>query len=307
MARPPLHALAGFVAAARTRNLTRAAEGLHLTVSALSHQLRGLEQRLGRQLVERGPRGIALTPDGERLYERIAPHLAAIEDAVRPYAAPRGDVLTLSVLPSMASAWLVPRLPRFMAAHPQVELNLQSSLSLVDFERDRGVDAALRFGPGGWAGVEAVHLFDDWLTPSASPALLRGRSRPTLSSLGELPLLGDPGRRWPDWFRAFGGRAPSRFVAAFDDSETLHRAAAEGLGVALGRMTLAQPYVDAGRLKFLFPQRLKSDYAHYLVYPARNAQHPALQAFRTWVLAEARAWASEDASRAAAPVRRRRR
>lgn len=306
MSRLPLHALAGFAAAARTRNLTRAAEGMHLTVSALSHQLRALEQRLGRRLVERGPRGIALTPDGERLYERVAPHLAAIEDAVRPYAAPRGDVLTLSVLPSMASAWLVPRLPRFMAAHPQVELNLQSSLALVDFDRDRSVDAALRFGPGGWPGVEAVHLFDDWLTPSASPALLRGRPKPTLANLGELPLLGDPGRRWRDWFASFGGRAPSRFVAAFDDSETLHRAAAEGLGVALGRMTLARPYVDAGRLKYLFPQRLKSDYAHYLVFPPRNAQHPALRAFRDWVQAEARVWAEADAT-PATPQRPRRR
>lgn len=302
MSRLPLHALQGFLAAARHRNLTRAADELHLTVSALSHQLRALEERLGRRLFERGPRGVVLTTDGEALHDRIAPHLAAIEDAVRPFAAPRGDVLTLSVLPSMASAWLVPRLPRFMAAHPQVVVNLQSSVALVDFERERGVDAALRFGRGGWPGVEAVHLFDDWLTPAASPALLRGRPKPTLATLGDWPLLGDPGQRWRDWFEAFGGRAPARFVAGFSDSETLHRAAAEGLGVALGRMTLARPLVEAGRLRFLFAQRLKSDYAHHLVYPPRNARHPALRAFRDWVLAEAREWAASDTG--GAPPRR---
>jgi LysR family glycine cleavage system transcriptional activator len=300
MARLPLHALQGFLAAARHRNLTRAADELHLTVSALSHQVRALEERLGKRLLERGPRGVRLTDDGEQLHQRIAPHLAAIEQAVRPFAAPRGDVLTLSLLPSMASAWLVPRLPRFMAAHPQVEINLQSSIGLVDFERERGVDAALRFGPGGWAGLEAVHLFDDWLTPTASPALLRGRRKPTLAALGDWPLLGDPGQRWGHWFKAFGGRAPARFVAGFSDSETLHRAAAEGLGVALGRMTLARPLVEAGRLRFLFPQRLKSDYAHYLVFPPRSAAHPALRAFHAWLVEEARAWTAEDGSRGGA-------
>lgn len=304
MARLPLHALQGFLAAARHRNLTRAADELHLTVSALSHQIRALEDRLGRRLLDRGPRGVALTDEGEQLHQRIAPHLAAIEQAVRPYGAPRGDVLTLSVLPSMASAWLVPRLPRFMAAHPQIEVNLQSSVGLVDFERERGIDAALRFGPGGWPGLEAVHLFDDWLTPAASPTLLRGRGKPTLATLGDWPLLGDPGQRWRDWFKAFGGRAPARFVAGFSDSETLHRAAAEGLGVALGRVTLARPLVEAGRLRFLFPQRLKSDYAHYLVFPGRSARHPALQAFRAWVLLEAQAWSAADAAPRVARSRR---
>ena len=102
-----------------------------------------------------------------------------------------------------------------------------------------------------------------------------------------LLFLGAPGGAWKDWFAAFGGTLPARFVATFDDSETLHRAAAEGLGVALGRMTLARPLVDAGRLVPLFPQRLKAGFAHYLVYPPRSAGHSGLQALRGWLLEEA--------------------
>jgi LysR family glycine cleavage system transcriptional activator len=292
MSKAPLHALHGFVQAARLRNLSHAAAAMHLTVSALSHQLRQLEQRLGRRLFERGPRGVSLTADGEQLFERIAPHLDAIDLAVRPFSAPRGDVLTLSLLPSMASSWLLPRLPRFLAAQPQIELNLQSSAAVVDFARDPGVDAALRFGPGGWPGLQAVHLFDDWLTPTASPELLRRHGRPKLSNLSSLPLLGDAGNRWQMWFREFGGKPPARYVAGFNDSETLHRAAAEGLGVALGRMTLARPLVDAGRLRFLFAERLKSDYSHYLVFPERSQRHPALKVFRDWIGGEAAAYAT---------------
>ncbi|MGN6512471.1 MAG: LysR substrate-binding domain-containing protein, partial [Lysobacteraceae bacterium] len=289
MSRPPLHALPGFIAAARSGNLSRAAESLHLTVSALSHQIRGLEERLGQRLFERNARGITLTADGQRLFERVAPHFDALEQALRPYRARRDDVLTLTLMPSFAASWLVPRLPRFLAAHPQLEINLQSSAAVVDFDRDTGIDAGLRYGPGHWPGVQAVHLLDDWVTPTASPALLARLGRPTLRTLDRFPLLGAPGGRWSDWFARFGGQPPERFVATFDDSDTLHRAAAEGLGVALGRMTLMRPLVDAGRLVPLFGERLKAQFAHYLVYPPRSEGHAGLAAFRAWLLEEARA------------------
>jgi LysR family glycine cleavage system transcriptional activator len=283
-----LHALQGFVATARSGNLSRAAESLHLTVSALSHQIRGLEERLAQRLFLRNARGVELTADGRQLYERIAPHFDAIEQALRPFRARRDDVLTLTLMPSFASSWLVPRLPRFLAAHPQLEINLQSSVAVADFERDNRLDAGLRYGPGEWPGVEAVHLFDDWVTPTASPALIAKLGRPTLANLDGFPLLGAPGGRWSEWFDAFGGHAPKRFVATFDDSETLHRAAVEGLGVALGRITLTRPLVEAGLLVPLFDARLKAEYAHYLVYPPRSESHRGLAAFRDWLLAEAR-------------------
>lgn len=294
MSRPPLHALQGFVAAARLGNLSRAAETLHLTVSALSHQIKGLEERLDQRLFERSARGIALTPDGQRLFDRIAPALDTIEHALRPYGAKRDQVLGISLMASFASSWLVPRLGRFLALHPQLELNLQSSTALVDFDREREIDAALRFGRGQWPGVEAVHLLDDWVTPAASPALIERLGRPTLQTLSEFPLLGDPGGRWSDWFARFGGTPPKRYRANFTDSETLHRAAAEGMGIALGRITLAQPMVDAGLLVMLFEQRLPADYSHYLVYPPRSANHAGLAAFRAWLVEEAREYTASS-------------
>lgn len=291
MSRPPLHALQGFAAAARSGNLTRAAASMHLTVSALSHQIRALEERLGRRLFERGPRGVKLTADGERLMNRVAPHLEALDHALRPYGPCRDDVLTLSLMASMASAWLVPRLGDFLALHPQLELNLQSSTRLVDFERETNVDAALRGGYGGWPGVVIEHLFDETLTPVASPKLIeRMGGLPALEDLQRWPLLGDPADHWRDWFEHYGGREPNRYVAHFDDSETMHRAAVEGMGVALARMARTRLLIENGQLVSLRPERLRTDYAHYLVYPQRSADHAGLLAFRGWVHEQAQAY-----------------
>lgn len=288
MSRPPLHALQGFVLVARYASLTRAAQAAHLTVSALSHQMRALEQRLGRPLLVREPRGVRLTEDGRALLERIAPHLDAIEQALRPFPARREQVLTLSMLPSMTNAWLMPRLPHFVAAHPDIELSLRSDVGLVNFDRDREIDAALRFGPGQWPGLQSVHLFDDWLTPVASPALLQRLGASSDTPLAELPLLGDPGGRWEEWFCCHeAGTRPPRFVASFDDSESLHRAAVEGLGVALGRMTLARPLLDAGHLVALGRRQLPAEWSHHLVWPGRSAAHPALLRFRDWIVEQA--------------------
>src|SRR4249919_4081365 len=119
MGRLPLTALEGFLLAARLGNLSRAATQLNLTVSALSHQMRGLEERLGQRLLVRGSRGVGLTAEGERLLEGIALPFAAIERALRQCQVPSDDILTLSLMPSMASSWLLPRLPDFLAAHPE--------------------------------------------------------------------------------------------------------------------------------------------------------------------------------------------
>ena len=296
MSRPPLHALQGFVTAARSGNLSRAADSLHLTVSALRHQIRGLEERLGRRLFVRSARGVQLTGDGRQLFERVAGHFDALEQALQPFGARHDDVLTLSVTPSMASAWLVPRLAGFLAAHPQVEINLQSESAMVDFQRDTAIDAALRIGQGAWPGVTAEHLFDEWVAPVASPALVeRMGGLPAPEDLHRWPLLGDPDRDdlWNVWFARFGGAAPTRFVASFDDSEALHRGAAAGVGVALGKLTRVRLLLESGQLLLLTPhQRLQTDYAHYLVFPSRSAGHLGLQAFRQWLHAQARDYAA---------------
>ncbi|AWV05837.1 LysR substrate-binding domain-containing protein [Marilutibacter maris] len=291
MARPPLHALLGFAAAARAGNLTRAAESMHLTVSALSHQIRGLEERLGRRLFERNSRGVRLTADGRHLMSRVAPHLDALELALRPYGPRHDDMLTLSVTPSVASAWLVPRLSGFLAAHPQVQVSLQSTARVTDFEHDREVDAALRIGRGQWPGLVSEHLFDEWVAPLASPDLVARLGPPRLSDLQDWPLLGEPddgNEQWLAWFAAHGGEPPTRYAAHFDDTEAILRAAASGVGVALGRLTRARLLIESGHLVRLSNERLRTNYAHYLVYPQRSADHAGLQAFRGWLLEEAR-------------------
>jgi LysR family glycine cleavage system transcriptional activator len=289
MARLPLTALEGFILAARLGNLSRAAARLNLTVSALSHQMRGLEARLGQRLLTRGSRGVSLTEDGERLLAGIEAPLQAIERSLRRCVTPADDVLSVSLMPSVASSWLMPRLPDFVAQHPEIQINLQSTAELVNFDRD-AIDVALRFGAGAWAGLTAEHLFDEWLTPVASPALIRKLGRDRLRDLPACPLLGDPGDRWTAWFARFGGQPPTRFVANFSDSETLHRAATEGLGVALGRMTMARPLIEAGRLKTLTRQRLRAEFSHYLVYPIRSERRQSVQLFRAWLHEQARAY-----------------
>ncbi|MDQ2701668.1 MAG: LysR substrate-binding domain-containing protein [Pseudomonadota bacterium] len=289
MSRPPLHALLGFVAAARSGNLTRAAESQHLTVSALSHQIRALEERLGRRLFDRGPRGVRLTTDGERLLARVGPHLDALAEELRPFAPRRGERLTVSVLPSMASAWLVPRLGGFLAEHPRLELSLLSSERLVDFDRDPGVDAALRMGSGDWPGVQAEHLLDEILVPVASPALVQRHGDFSGDAWHRWPLLGESDTsNWERWFDLHGGQMPERYAARFDDLESLHRAAVEGMGVALARVVRSKLLIDHGQLVVLSDKRLSSDFAHYLVYPPRSADHAGLLAFRDWVHEQAR-------------------
>src|SRR5262249_39623968 len=125
-----------------------------------------------------------------------------------------------------------------------------------------------------------------WLTPVASPSLLAGRKRPKLDDLADWPLL-CPEDPWPHWFEKFGGAAPKRFVASFSDSETRQRAAVEGIGIALGRMTMVRPLIESGMLIALFPERLRARYAHYLVYPQRAREHAAFRVFREWLLEEA--------------------
>ena len=288
MSRPPLHALQGFVAAVRHGNLTRAAESMHLTVSALSHQMRALEQRLGYPLLVRGARGVTATPDGERLIERIAPHLDAIAEALHPFAAPRGNVLSVSALPSMASAWLVPRLSGFLAAHPTIEINLQSTEAVADFVREPEIDAALRVGRGEWPGTIAEHLFDEWLVPMANPALVERMGGVDAAPLSQWPLVGDPDGQWKRWFELVGQPPPARYVAMLDDTEAHHRAALAGVGVALGRLTRARLLLESGQLVALSRQRLRTAAGHWLVYPERSRAHGSFQVFREWLHAQAR-------------------
>ncbi|TBR36630.1 MULTISPECIES: LysR substrate-binding domain-containing protein [Dyella] len=297
MSRISLDLLQQFVMAARLGNLSRAAEQSNLTVSALSHQIRQLEQRVERKLFDRGPRGVQLTAEGRRLLEAVAHHFEGIDRAMATYRCRREEALTINTIPGVMSSWLVPRLARLVAAHPELELNLQSSVELVDFERDP-VDATLRYGMGTWPGVQTEHLFGEWIAPVAAPSLMARMSHLNATSVEEWPLLGDPGGRWAGWFARFGGAPPKRFVAQFDNTDALQRAALEGMGVALGRMVTARPLVEAGLLQVLGNQYMRIPEAYYLVYPARSRDHAGLNIFRDWIRGEAKCYAAAMASAA---------
>ncbi|RCS29354.1 LysR family transcriptional regulator [Rhodanobacter denitrificans] len=288
MGKLPLGLLQQFVLVARQGNLSRAAAQANLTVSALSHQMRQLEERLERRLFERGPRGVTLTVEGCSLLEAVGGHFDGIEHALAAYRTRHHDALTLSASPGIMSSWLVPRLPRLVAAHPELELSLQSGSTLVDFEREP-VDVALRYGRGEWAGLHSERLFGEWIAPVAAPALIERMGGADPRELSRWPLLGEPApsTRWSDWFSRYGGTRPKRYVAQFDSLDALRHAALEGLGVALGRMVTSKSLIDAGRLQVLGGNYLAVEEAYWLVYPPRSLEHRGLQAFREWLLAEA--------------------
>lgn len=283
MSRAPLGLLDAFVEVARTGNLTRAAESMHVTVSALSHRMRQLEERLGERLLARGPRGVSLTVAGRRLHDLVAAPLNEIDRAMRRFRTCADGSLTISAAPLMSTGWLVPRLPQFVAQHPQIRLNLHSSVHLVDFEQEP-IDCALRVGRGGWRDVHSEFLVEERIGPVASPALLKSLGRLRMKDLHRAPLLGDPNAQlWKLWFQRVGGTPPQRYVASFDNSGALLEAAVQGLGVALGRDTMAQPLIESGRLVALSRRRIEAGYARYLVFPSRSLQHPGFLAFRSWL------------------------
>jgi LysR family transcriptional regulator, glycine cleavage system transcriptional activator len=293
MSRVSLSLLQQFVQVARLGNLSRAADQANLTVSALSHQMRQLEERLERRLFERGPRGVTLTVEGCSLLEAVGEHFDGIEHALSRYRERRHDALTLSASPGIISSWLMPRLPRLLSAYPELELNLQSSSALVNFERE-AVDAAVRYGKGQWQGLRSERMFGEWIAPVAAPELVERMAGADPLDLLSWPLLGDPNpnNRWNDWFAQYGAKPPRRYVAHVDTVDALRHAALEGLGVALGRMVTSKSLIDAGRLVVLGDRYLPvpEPEAYYLVYPPRSEDHRGMSTFREWLLGEADAY-----------------
>jgi DNA-binding transcriptional LysR family regulator len=218
----------------------------------------------------------------------VGEHFDGIEHAMSRFHQRRHDALALSASPGIMSSWLLPRLPRLVAAHPELELSLQSSSTLVNFEREP-VDVGLRYGRGEWPGLHSERLFGEWIAPVAAPELVAQMGDADPCDLSQWPLLGDPhpANRWLDWFARFGGTPPKRYVAHFDTVDALRHAALEGLGVALGRMVTSKSLIDAGRLVVLGGNYLPVADAYWLVYPQRSQEHRGLQVFRDWLRAEA--------------------
>jgi LysR family glycine cleavage system transcriptional activator len=287
---PPMNTLRAFEAAARHLSFTQAAEELHVTQAAVSHQIRTLEDALGVRLFRRLNRAIRLTEEGQEFVSEVRKALSHLTTAVEKLSAPEaGGPLTVSVLPSFASKWLVPRLGRFGQKHPEVDVRISPSIQLTDFQRD-DVDLVVRYGKGQYEGLHSVRLMTENIFPVCSPALLSGpQALREPADLQHHTLLHDDGHvDWAMWLLVAGVTDISPTQGPyFTDSALVVQAAAEGQGVALARGALAADDLAAGRLVKPFDITIPTAYAYYVVCPKATAHHPKIAAFRAWLLEEA--------------------
>jgi LysR family glycine cleavage system transcriptional activator len=284
---PSLAALRAFEAAARHENFSRAAEEIHVTHGAISHQVRSLEEELGVLLFTRHGKRIAITPEGERFAATLRKALTEIATAAIALKddAAKQQRLTVTALPSFAARWLSPRLGRFIEQHPELEVMLQSSGHLADFTREP-VDVGIRFGHGHYPSLAVEKVMDDVYYPVASPRFNGGKLPRTPRKLERSMLLrGD--EPWTPWFRAAGLDLPEPVGGlVFEDSSMMLRAAAEGHGIALARHAIVISELASGELVRLFDIEVKSLLSYYLVCLPSTLQKPQVQAFRTWLLEE---------------------
>lgn len=288
MARLPLHTLPAFRSVAQLQNLRAAAETLHLTHSAVSQQIRGLEEQLGFDLFERRGRRIVLNAAGEALLRSVEPALAQLDHGVQAAAAAASGSaqrLRVTTLPSFAQRWLLPRIGRWRERHPQMALEIDASQQVIDLQRD-GFHAAVRQGRGPWHGLEAERLFDEPvpLIVVGSPAAARRLLGAQPEALAREPLLGDADL-WSRWFAAAGLQAHPVPVATFNDAGLMLQAAEQNLGLALGRELLAADALCDGRLVRLSAIAITHEQAHpyHLVYPTALAQWKPLVQLRQWL------------------------
>lgn len=293
---PPLNSLRVFESAARHLSFTKAAEELHVTPGAVSQQIKALEDFIGTPVFRRHKRTLLLTDEAQAGLPVLREGFEKLAEAARLIAA-RADSgkLTVSVAPSLAAKWLVPRLDRFHQRFPDVDVWVSADMDVVDFSVD-DVDVAIRYGPGGYSNLEVEHLMAESIVPVCSPGLMIG-AHPLKSphDLAHHTLLhdGSPDQdescpTWPMWLRAAGvtsvdgTRGPK-----FNQSSLVIEAAVAGKGVALAKSQLALADLEAARLVIPFDMTTPSAFAYYIVHPQSRSASPAVKAFKAWLHEEA--------------------
>jgi DNA-binding transcriptional LysR family regulator len=287
---PPVTNLLAFEAVARRRSFALAAAELHLTASAISHQVARLESQLDVRLFERSAHGVRLSAAGERYLARVGGALTAITSATEDLRQGVSNSLYVHSAPSIASLWLMPRLRGFADAHPDISLNLSAAHTHSDFALGQA-DIDIRYGVPLWPLLEVEPLFEEKIVPLASPAFIQEHRLKRPERLLGVPLIQSNVSvvQWSDWFAAFTDlRAPDRFSLRFDRAVMSIDAAAQGLGVALESATIAGRHIAAGVLEPIFGlgKSVKVQ-AHFAVFPARHAKRPAVAAFLRWLRAQA--------------------
>lgn len=284
---PPLHALKAFEAAARHQSVKNAAIELCVTPGAVSQMIKVLESHLAVSLFDRVNRGIALSEAGRSYLPPIRNALRQIAEAsARIAGTADSGLLTVSVTPFFASAWLIPRLKGFREAHPHIDLQVVASTALVNWARD-SVDIAVRHGSGKYPGLRSEHLVAVEVVPVASPGLVAQWGLPAnTTDLARWPQVHDADRGgWPLWFQSQGvddfgtPRGP-----AFDDAGLLLQAVLAGHGAGLLPAALVAPQIAGGQLVPLASSALLDGFAYYLVCPEGRQKQPKIAAFRAWIL-----------------------
>ena len=281
----PLNALRAFEASARHLNLTRAAQELHVTQTAVSQHIRKLEDRLGKPLFRRLPRGLALTDEGQALLPVVTESFSNLARALEKLGDTRPrEVLTVGAVGTFAVGWLLPRLRDFQQACPFVDLRLLTHNNRVDMAGE-GLDYAIRFGDGAWHGTHAERIMDAPMSVMCTPALAHGLR--TAADLARQPLLRSyRADEWAAWFEAAGAPCPVVRGAVFDSSLTLAEAAAQGAGMALLPVKMFTRELQLGRLVQPFALELHRG-AYWLTHLQSRSPSAAMQAFGQWLLAQA--------------------
>lgn len=285
---PPLNALRAFEASARHLSFTKAAEELFVTQAAVSHQIKSLEEHLAIKLFMRKNRALLLTEEGQSYYLDIKDVFTSLHDATEKLLA-RGakGAITVSLQPSFAIQWLVPRLNAFNLLHPDIDVRIKA-VDQAENSLTEDVDISIYYGRGRWPNVQAEKLHTEYLIPVCSPLLMNGK-KPlyTLNDLANHTLLHDSSRRdWKRWFKEVGVKGMNvNHGPIFSHTTMVLQAAVHGQGIALAHSVLAKPDIDAGRLVCPFNDVLLSKNGYYIVYRPHQADVGKISAFRDWVLA----------------------
>jgi DNA-binding transcriptional LysR family regulator len=278
---PPIQCLLTFEALARLRSVTQAADELCVTPSAVSHRVRQLEQIIGTKLFGRAD--FSLTTEGSEYLAHVREGLASLERFPGTGSSPGKRKLRVAVTPTFSRSVLMPRLRAFIEAYPEIDLTLQVSIPLLDVVAE-DADLMVRFGTGRYADVEHLCLLTDEVTPLAAPDFVRQHGPfDTVEELVAAKLIRSPLEPWRTWFLAHGVDAPEPEGSSFNDIGLMCDAAARGLGIALVRLKLGQPWLDSGALVRLSDRNVPSPHAHYLCWRTGSMDRWECAAFAEWL------------------------